>query len=102
MASTVLSLQGQGMVAVGSAAITVAAIADEASADYTIADTNAAVGDVISVSLLHADMEAGLLVVGAWVSAASEISVRIANDSGGALTGGAAVVKYAIISSRTV
>jgi hypothetical protein len=102
MASTKLSLQGQGMLAVGSAAITIAAIADEASADYTISDANASVGDVISVSLANADMEAGLLVVGAWVSAANTISVRIANDSGGALTGGAATVYYSIQSNRSV
>lgn len=102
MASTKLSLQGQGALFVGSGAITIAAVADEATADYSISDANAEVGDVVSASLANADMEAGLELVGAWVSAAGTIKVRVANDSGGALVGGAATVYYSLASARTV
>lgn len=77
-------------------AITIAAITTGASADYTIADVDAQIGDVISVSLANADMEASLGVIGAWVSAEGTISVRILNSGAGTLTGGAAVVYYTI------
>ena len=99
MASVRQSLQGKGKIFKGSGTITVAAITPEASADYDITDANAAVGDVVSVSLLEADMEAQLMVVGAWIAADGTISVRIANQaaSGGSnLTGGAATVHYTL------
>lgn len=99
MSSTRQHMQGKGKAFYGSGAITVAAITPEASADYTITDANAAVADVISVSLANADMEASLVVMGAWCSAEGTISVRIGNHNaagGSNLTGGAATVYYTI------
>ena len=99
--STKRHFQGTGKSYKGSGAITIAALTPEASADYDITDANAAVGDVICVSLLEADMEASLVVAAAWVATAGTISVRILNHTanGGAnLTGGAATVHYVIIN----
>ena len=96
MTSTRRHFQGKGKYFYGSGSITIAALAAAAEADYTITDANAAVGDVISVSLANADMETGVAILGAWVSAAGTISIRIGNVHTSGLTGGAATVYYTI------
>ena len=100
MSSTKRHFQGKGGVYKGSDTITIAAITPEDIADYDIADANAAIGDVISVSLAEPNMEDNLCVVGSWVAADGTISVRIANIAaagGSNLTGGAATVYYSIL-----
>ena len=94
--STLRHYQGAGKRYVGSGSITISALAAGAEEDLTISDSNAEVTDVVCVSLANANMETGLGVIGAWVSAAGTIKIRFSNFSGGALTGGAATVYYSL------
>lgn len=99
MSSTLASYKGHGEMFYGSGDITIAAIVPEASADYTISDANAVIGQVVNVSIENAGMEASLVVMAAWVSAAGTISIRIGNHnaSGGAnLTGSTSTVYYTL------
>ena len=98
MSSIRRSLQGAGDYFKGSGSITVSTLAAGAVEDLTIADSNAAVGQVVSVSLLDAGMEDGIIaIVGAWVSAAGTISIRVHNiHASSAATGGAVTAHYTL------
>lgn len=98
MASSRLSMQGQGAVFVGSSSIVVGTDAAAAESDYTIADANAAVGDIVMCSLDNAGMETGMSIAGAWVSAAGSIKIRTSNlNAAAALVGGTRTVRYALL-----
>ncbi|NIO44970.1 MAG: hypothetical protein GTN36_05465 [Candidatus Aenigmarchaeota archaeon] len=88
--------QGEGSRFYGSASVTVSALAAAAEEDLSITDTNAEVDHVVSVSFANAAMETGLSVSAAWVSAAGTIKVRISNQSGSGLTGGANTIYYTL------
>lgn len=92
-----ISFQGQGALKISSAAATVSALTDAAEENLSISDSDAAVGDIVLASLDDAGMETGLAVIGAWVSAAGTIKVRISNVKGSALTGGSRTVRYALL-----
>jgi len=100
MSSTQRHFAGKGRYFYGSDTISIAAIAAEGYADYDITDANAVVGDVVSVSLAEADMEALAMVIsGSWVAADGTITVRIYNGTvaaGSSLTGGSATVYYTL------
>ena len=97
MSSTRRHFQGKGKYFYGSGSITISSLAASAQEDLSISDSNAEVGDVISVTLANADMEDNLAVAAAWVSADGTIKIRIANlDTTNALTGGSATVYYTI------
>jgi hypothetical protein len=78
-----------------SASITIAALAAAATGTYTIADSNAIVGDVICVSPAAA-MEAGAIIASARVTVDGTIEVCIVNASGSSLVGGAKTLYYTI------
>lgn len=75
--------------------ITIAALTTLAAATYTIADSDAMVGDVIVVSP-NVALEAGADIAAAWVSAEGTISIKIRNGSSVTLTGGAVAINYYI------
>lgn len=98
MATSQLSLQGQGKIFVGSASVTVSALAAAAEEDLAITEANALVGDVVMISFDNAGMETGLAVCGAWVSANGTIKVRISNtNAAAALTGGSRTVRFTVL-----
>ncbi len=105
MSSNVRHNQGKDSLYVGSGSVTLATLAAAAEADYTISDSNAEVTDVISASMQNAspgmaDASGSPAIVGAWVSAAGTISIRVSNvHASGALTGGAVAIYYTIQKS---
>lgn len=97
-AATQLSLQGQGVILVNSASVTVSALAAAAEEDYTITEAAAAVGDVVMASWDNAGAETGASIVAAWVSQAGQIKVRNSNlNAAAALTGGTRTIRYCLI-----
>jgi hypothetical protein len=78
-----------------SGSITIAALTTLTGAVYTIADADAMVGDVISVSP-NVAVEAGVVIAAAYCAVAGTVSIRIQNCSSGTLTGGALAVNYTI------
>lgn len=98
MATKQLSLQGQGKIFVGSASVTISALAAAAEEDLSITESNATVGDVVMVTLPNAAVETGVGVVAAWVSTGGTIKIRVTNlNAAAALTGGAATVAFALL-----
>lgn len=98
MATTQLSLQGQGKIFVGSASVTVTALAAAAEEDYSITEANATVGDIVVASWDDAGAETGASIQAAWVSAAGTIKVRNSNlNASAGLTGGTRTIRYALI-----
>lgn len=75
--------------------VTVTALASLAAATYTIADSNAMIGDVV-VASPNATPEAGFAIDAVWVSAEGVISVKVRNASAVTLTGGAVLLNYFI------
>lgn len=75
--------------------ITITAQTAGSTGTYTISDTDAFVGDVVSVSPASAP-EAGVVFASARVSADGTISIRIVNASAVSLTGGAQSFYYTI------
>jgi hypothetical protein len=78
-----------------SKSVTIAALGAAATGTYTIADSDARLGDVICVSPAAA-MEAGAIIASARVSVNGTIEVRIVNASASSLVGGAMVLFYTI------
>jgi hypothetical protein len=83
----------------GTVAVTVSTLAAAAEEDIAVAVTGAALGDSVSVNPTVAAAETGLAVLGAWVSDADEITIRVGNTDGSALDGSTANWTYLIIKS---
>lgn len=96
-----LKFAGQGVIYTKQAAVTVSTLAAGAEEELSISDSDAEVGDVIVASPSEAMDEAGLSISSVRVSAAGTIKVRISNQSGSALAGGANNLDYAIISDKS-
>lgn len=77
------------------ASVTVTALATLATQNLVVVDSDAQLGDVISVSP-NASPEAGLDIGTAWVSAEGQITIKLRNGGGVALTGGVVVLNYTI------
>jgi hypothetical protein len=69
----------------GTAPLTWGSIGAGASATQTITVTGAAVGDRVLIGLPAAGIQAGLLLT-PWVSSTNNVTVRVTNITGGALT----------------
>jgi hypothetical protein len=78
-----------------SSSVTVTALAAAAEETYTIADTDAEVGMVVSASPNVAP-EAGWGIICAWVDAAGSIKIKVSNFGAAGLTGGALVINYTL------
>lgn len=92
-----LSFQGQGVVKLGSVSVNPANIGAGAVGETTITITGAAVGDIVVMGQPTAGLTAGLVVCGAYVSAADTVKVRIFNSTGGGVDEGAATWFYVLI-----
>lgn len=74
--------------------------AASATGDVTATATGVLAGDIILVTPLTAAMEADLAIVGAWVSATDQITIRfLNNDSGAAFTGSTSNFQVLVIRS---
>lgn len=96
MASTKLSFEGQGTCYTNTASInpgTVAAASVELTC--TIADTNAKVGDIISVSS-NVAFAAGLMIGAPYCAIAGTIVVPVVNPTASGVAQGASTVSYSI------
>lgn len=84
----------------GTVSVTLAATAAAAEEDVTLTITGAAAGDIVILTPLNAAMETGVAVIGAWVSAADTVKVRISNvNAAASLVGSTALWSYLIIKS---
>lgn len=83
----------------GTVSVTVAADAAAAEEDITVTITGAAAGDIVVVTPLAAAMETGVAIIGAWVSAADTVKIRVSNVHTSTLTGSTALWSYLIIKS---
>ena len=97
-ASTSLAVGAAGIAIkqIKSAAIsvTVSALADAAEEDISLTITGVAAGDLVLLAPINAAMETGLAVIGAWVSAANTVKLRVSNVKGSGLTGSTANWNY--------
>ncbi len=93
--------QGRDSLYVGTGTITTTALAAGAEEDLTITDSNAAVGDVCSVSPADSDAaETGMSIALAWCETAGTIKVRVSNlNAAAALTAEAKNVSYSIMKT---
>ena len=82
----------------GTVAVDPGSVADGATLDVDVTITGAAVGDAV---IFHPpeDLAANLEMVGCWVSAANTVTVRLANNSGGAIDQAEKNWIYVLISS---
>ena len=84
----------------GTVAVTLAATAAAAEEDVTVTITGAAAGDIVLVTPLAAAMETGVAIIGAWVSAADTVKIRVSNvNAAAALSGSTSNFSYLIIKS---
>jgi hypothetical protein len=94
-----LSFQGQGAVQIGTVSVNPASLADGAEADTSVTISGATVGDVVIMTPPTAGLDAGILICGAWVSAADTVKVRLHNNSGGTVDVAAGTWAYCLIRS---
>lgn len=92
-----LYLHGQGEIITGTVTVDPAEIADEATLDVDATVTGVTTSDILLAFQPSEDLLTNLLKVGIWISAANTITVRLANDSGGALNQASKVWKYAYL-----
>lgn len=83
----------------GTVSVTIPALLTATNADVTVTITGAAAGDLVQVTPLAAAMEANVAIVGAFVSAANTVKVRVANIGAGTLTGSTTNFTYMIVQS---
>jgi hypothetical protein len=83
----------------GTIAVTLAATLAAAEEDVSLTIAGATAGDIVIMTPLDAAMETGVAIVGAWVSAANTVKVRITNVNGSTLTGSTANWQYCLIRS---
>ena len=83
----------------GTVAVTLAATAAAAEEDVTVTITGAAAGDMVMVTPLAAAMETGVAIIGAWVSTADTVKIRVSNVHTASLTGSTSNFSYLIIKS---
>jgi len=81
----------------GTVSVDPASLADAAEADTSITITGAALGDTVILNPPAAGLTAGILICGAWVSAANTVKVRLANASGGTVDEAAGTWSYCLI-----
>lgn len=83
----------------GTVAVNPASLDDGDSADTSVTITGAAAGDTVIMNPPTAGLDAGIYFVGAWVSAADTVKVRLANHSGGTVDVASASWAYTLIKS---
>ena len=83
----------------GVVSVTISALLTNTQEDVEVTITGVAAGDAISVTPLAAAMETGVAIVGAFQSDTNKIKIRIANVSGGTLTGSTTDFTYLITKS---
>lgn len=92
---TTCTNKGSGKQVGRTGSITIAALLTLTGAVYTITDSDAIAGDVISVSPTGA-LEAGAIVAGAYCAVDGTVTIKIFNGSASTLTGGAQTFAYFI------
>lgn len=92
-----LYLHGQGELITGTVTVDPGSIDDEATADVDVALSGITTNDILLAFQPPEDLLADLQQVGIWISAANQITVRLANDSGGALNQASKSWKYAYL-----
>lgn len=83
----------------GTVSVVVSALAAAAEEDIDVTISGAAAGDIVLACPTEAAAETGLAILGAWVSAADTVTIRIGNTSGSGLTGSTANWSYLLIKS---
>ena len=83
---------------IGSVSVDPASLADAAEADTSVTITGAAVGAAVVMCPPAAGLTAGIDLVGAWVSAANTVKIRLRNSSGGVVDEAAANWSYLIVN----
>jgi hypothetical protein len=83
----------------GTVAIDIASLAAAAEADTEVTIAGAATGDVVIMCPPAAGLTAGMVLGGAWVSAANTVQIRIANASAGTVDEASGTWSYLIIKS---
>jgi len=96
-----LYLSGDGTIVTGTVTVNPGSIADEATLDVDVTITGIETGDVLIALQPSADLIADLQQVGIWISAADTATVRLANDSGGALDEPETTWKFAYIKTNS-
>ena len=82
-------------VEIGTLTSTLTELAGDTQVEVTETLTGAASGDLVFVSAN--DIDAGLVVGGAWISNTDEISITIQNTTEAAVTGGATTFQYLLV-----
>lgn len=84
----------------GTVSVTLAATAAAAEEDVSLTISGAAAGDIVFLTPTNTAMETGVAVIGAWVSAADTVKVRITNvNAANALAGTTQSWSYLIVKS---
>jgi len=83
----------------GTVSVNPASLNATTAADTSITITGAQTGDTVILNPPTAGLTAGMFVVGAWVSAADTVKVRLYNSTGGAIDEAAANWSYCLIRS---
>ena len=94
-----LYFHGQGEVVTGTVTVDPGSIADEATLDVDATVTGITTSDILLSFQPSEDLLANLMQVGIWISAANTITVRLANDSGGALDQASKTWRYAYLKT---
>ena len=92
-----LYLSGQGEIITGTVAVDPASLADDGTADTDVTVSGVLTTDILLAMVPPEDLLANLQLVGAWISAADTITVRLGNNSGGALDQASKTWKYAYL-----
>jgi len=79
----------------GTLTLNPASLGDNAQGEYTVTVTGAKAGDLIFVNA--EDLDVGLAVVGAKVTATDTITIYINNESGGAVDGANLTYSYMLV-----
>ena len=84
-----------GNIEIGTFTATLAELAADTQLDEAVTVAGAASGDLVFVSAV--DIDAGLVVAGASVTGAAEVTVNIQNTTEAAVTGGATTFQYLLV-----
>lgn len=94
-----LQFWGQGAIIKGQVTVDLASVASAAVTEKSLTITGAALGDTVIMTAPAAGLTAGLVICGAYVSAADTVKVRVANLSGGTVDEDSGTWEYALIRS---
>jgi hypothetical protein len=83
----------------GTVSVNPASLNNATAADESITISGAAVGDAVILNPPTAGLTAGMLIVGAWVSATDTVKVRLYNSTGAPINEAAADWTYTLIRS---